>query len=162
MNIRGLERVIPAEAVEIGKFYLSFSHGGDPTLFQCVEAEGVTGQKSLLALIFSQNETPHFDFREISTYETLIEMPAVHLRIDPPSVSGTGVTTSLKMNTLIVVERQAIIAVAMRYGSWAAIDITTGRSLGRSLAREWASFSRWSLVVDEGGQEIEIAAFGAE
>jgi hypothetical protein len=131
---------VPAQQIEVGKFYLDTNPGGEPILFQCVEAATVTGEKSIMALVFSPSDSPPVSLTEVGAYDTLIEMPEVHLRIDPPSVTGTGMTTSLKMNTLIIADRQAIIAVGRRYGSWSAIDITTGRNIERALQREWVSF----------------------
>jgi len=161
VTVRGVTRVVSAREMEVGRFYLEASQGSEPTLFQCIQTaipfEGSTKQ---MALVYSLDGMPNLAIHDINWYETLVEMPNVSVRVDPPSISGTGTTTSLRMNTLIVIGSEAVINVPVGSRGWQSININTGRTIEQAIRREWVSFARWSLVVDEAGEEITIASFG--
>ncbi len=40
------------------------------------------------------------------------------------------------------------------------INISTGKTVDGRPPENWVTFDRWSLVIDESGEEVSIAEFG--
>jgi hypothetical protein len=160
--IRGIEKTVQAHEVEVGKFYLAPSaSNGRPLLFQAVQAGARhQGALKMMALTFSYEGEQEIRLDELDWYDTLVAMPPVHVRVDPPSAIGTGTSSRVKLRTLMVRGDEALIAVQDRFLGHTLMSISSGRVAERNQTFTWVAFSRWSLVVDEAGEEIVIASFG--
>ncbi len=162
--IRGIDHVLAAAEMEVGRFYLAPGDDGEePALLQCVElAERGGGDARRLALVvFPYGEANGIELRVIDFSGPVVGMPDVAIRIDPPSARESGGQRRVSMDMLLVADDVPAIAVAVAVRDHAVINLATGRSVDQGTMGEWVGFARWALVVDEAGEEIEIAAFGS-
>lgn len=160
MEIRGFEKVMKQAELEVGKFYLDPGYGEGTTLFQWIRTGEVReGEPEEAMLVFAAERSEPFEIQALSSHGALVKMPPVSIRVDPPSAMGSSMTKSLAPGMFAVEDARPILAAKVGYRNWLTIDLSTGRPVRPSTY--WVTFSRWSLVVDEAGEEIVIAAFGA-
>ena len=157
--IRGIDGIVTQEQLELGRFYLDPGYGRGTTLFQWVR-NGRTreGAPDEGALVFARDDEPCLELTYLPTSGPWISLPPVHVRVDPPSAAGTAFTTSFTRSMFAVQEDAAIVAAVHDTFHWTPINILTGRVMRPG--HQWVAFSRWSLVVDEAGEEISIVSFG--
>lgn len=162
--IRGIERVVAADAMEVGRFYLMPAPQMEPTLFQCVGGDfGKTGAGRMALVYPYEGASPApIELQDTDWYEVLVAMPQVSVRVDPPSAIEVGSAGRVPMNTLIIAGDEPYFAVKIPgYRNYTLINLGTGQVADQRTLSEWISFSRWSLVVDEAGEEVTIATFDA-
>lgn len=161
IEIRGLEAIVKPTELEVGSFYLDPGFGQGTTLFQWIRTgEMREGQAEEAMLIFAAERGEPFEVHGLSAHGPLVRMPPVAIRIDPPSATGSSMTKSLAPGMFAIEDNRPILAAKVGYRNWLTVDLSTGRPIRPS--PYWVGFSRWSLVVDEAGEEIVIAAFGED
>lgn len=160
--IRGIDGIVSPNDLEVGRFYLDPGYGAGATLFQWVRLGEREGSPEEGALVFMENDRPTLALQGLNTSGPIVAMPPVSVRVDPPSASGTSYTKQLSRG-MFVVESGGPIVAAERAGSrhyWTPINVQSGR-IARP-GHNWVAFDRWSLVVDEAGEEIAIVSFGED
>ncbi len=159
--IRGIEGVVQADAIEVGRFYLAPSYTGAPMLFQCIESnEEVVGQ-SLRAVIFPIDGEGELRLSAIPTNQVVVALTEVAIRVDAPSASGTAFSSTMEAGTFLVAGEEAFLCVPNSRFGWVLVNLTKAEIVAASLQPNWISFSRWSLVMEDGGEEVAITSFGA-
>lgn len=157
--VRGVVSVVMRSDLEVGGFYLDPGYGRGTTLFQWVRTgETREGSPVEAMLVFASDLSELLELRELATHGPLLKMPPVAVRVDPPSANGTALSQSFTGGMLVMEGDRAVLAARRGYHGWVAIDLLTG--LPSRLSSQWVRFDRWSLVVDEAGEEIAIASFG--
>jgi hypothetical protein len=159
--IRGFVGVVPNGSVETGRFYLAPGHDGF-ALFQCIQTdepyEDTFRQK---ALYFTTAGKPNLGLHDLPGHSPLAALDEVQVRVDPTSIAESAFSSHLKAGLFLVNGDAPIICAPDGFRGWTALNILTGRTVGRSFGHEWLSFTRWSLVMDnEAGEELTIASFG--
>jgi hypothetical protein len=157
--IRGIDRVIAPENMEVGRFYVSPGMEGEPVLFQWVSVRPLAGVERQMALLFPYEGLAPIELQEALWYDAVIAMPAVEVRVDPPSAFQSGGRGRVVLNSLMAAGDQPCIAVKNGARNHIVINLTTGMQIDQAGMELWVSFSRWSLVVDEAGEEVTIAGF---
>lgn len=161
IEIRGLEAIVKPAELEVGGFYLDPGYGQGTTLFQWIRTgETRDGEAEEAMLVFAAEKGEPFEVHSLSAHGPIVKMPPVAIRVDPPSAVGSAMTKSLVPGMFAIEETRPILAATVGYRHWLTIDLSTGRPVRPSTY--WVGFSRWSLVVDEAGEEIVIAAFGED
>jgi hypothetical protein len=162
--IRGIEGVVSShDQFELGRFYLDPGYGRGTILFQWVrtgqDREGAPGEGPLL---FARDDEPCMELGGLASNGPWVLLPPVSIRVDPPSANGTAFSTSFAAGMFAIEEGMAIVGADAGRGGfyWTPIDITTGRVVRPG--HKWVAFRRWSLVVDEAGEEIPIVSFGED
>lgn len=159
--MRGIEGVVALAELEVGRFYLAPNQDEEPTLFQCVEFVGRGGgEPRRMALTFPYGEAKGIELLPMDVDSGIVAMPEVSVRVDPPSARESGGRSRVALNVLLVAGTEPCIAVGIGVRDHAVFSLATGRTVEQRRMADWVSFSRWSLVVDQAGEEIAIAAFG--
>lgn len=161
--IRGMIGVVPNHAVELGRFYMAPAYQGRNYLFQCVQTdEPLDDGFRRKALYVTRGGTPDIALQDLPSQTPLVALDEVHVRVDPTSLDRSAFDTSTHRGLFLVRDDEAIICAPTGHlHGWAAVNITTGRTVHGDLGRNWLSFSRWSLVMDdEEGDELTVASFG--
>lgn len=162
MMLLGLQSVIDADELQIGKFYLRTTHNGDSILFQCVVVgEDEEGNDRLAALSFSPGSKWPVSVDELPDYGPVVSLDNVAIRVDAASASGTNFSGSIKQNLFFVAGADAFVVAPIRAG-WITFNLMTGRRIPINWKMNWISFSRWIIVMDDNGEEISIANFDEE
>jgi hypothetical protein len=158
MEIRGIGGVFGAEGLQVGRFYRRQDYRGGTTLFQVVEEE-VAGVASTNVLEFLPPTDGGTRLEDVYSSVMFVEVPDVHLKVDPHSLAGDEFSISLSAGMLLVTKGTAfLLATPQRNYGWTTVDLLTGKvSLTRPVG--WAWFSRWSLVMDDGEDETELVAY---
>lgn len=160
--VRGIEGIVQPSQLELGRFYLDPGYGRGSTLFQWVRTGEMREGSAVEAMLVFSNSQPQpkntpLYLQQPEGYRPLVKMPAVSVRVDPPSASGTVTTQSLNSRMLVIDGQTPVLMAAKGLFGSVAVDLATGRVC--QLSNNWVIFSRWSLVVDEAGEEICIASF---
>jgi len=158
--ILGLDRVIRGHEAEVGRFYLEPVYDGEPRLFQCVVAgKVVDGEAVKQALYFVPQEQPSIVLADFPWTDSIVALPDVHVRVDPPSIAGSSSISSLSGGMFFIMGDEAFVTAGMGF-RWRMMNVSTGKAVEGAHPTSWVSFSRWLLVVQESGEEIPIASFG--
>ena len=156
--IRGIERVVKADSLTAGAFYLCPRYNGDPYLIQAVTTD--PNVEPTFALVFEPGTNDPISLTELER-TTYVLMPDVSVRVDPPSFSGHAFTHNVRPYMMIVADDVPYVVASMRYRGYSIVNLSTGvAELNALAANNWATFDRWQLVVDEGGEEVPVASFG--
>jgi hypothetical protein len=135
-------------------------HGSDPQLFQCVRTFDDAGNVVRKGLYFSNDKQVGNYIDDLPDYRPIVSLPEVHIRVDPPSATGSSGSATISKGTFFVSGLEAFVAATVGYRFWTVINLSTGQDARRERPTSWVSFSRWLLVVEENGEEIPIASFG--
>jgi len=159
--ILGIEGVVQSHEVEPGRYYLEPSYSGEARLFQCIQtADQMDGNPVCKAVYFFPSEERSLTFGDLPYDGPLVAMPPVKIRVDPPTIIGSGRSVSYSAGMFFIMDGEAYVTAHLdRYG-WAAVNISTGRTVEGQISHQWIAFSRWLLIVEENGEEIPIASFG--
>ncbi len=159
--IRGIEGVVAVADLEIGRFYLAAREDEEPTLFQCVEFHGRGAEEAQrMALTFPYGEAKGIDLLALDVDEGIVALSEVFVRVDPPSARESGGRSRVALNVLLVAGREPCIAVGIGVRDHVVFNLATGQVVEQRRMADWVAFTRWSLVVDQAGEEIAIASFG--
>ena len=161
--IRGIAGVVPARAMEVGRFYMAPAYRDGNWLFQCVQtSELLDDGFRCKALFMTTGGKPDLGLHELPDQTPVVALDDVHVRVDPTSLGGSAFDTSAQRGMFLVREDEAIVcAPTDLVRGWAAVNINTGRVVKGHLGTDWLTFTRWSLVMDdEEGDELTLASFG--
>ena len=160
--VLGVSRAVRAQDAEPGRFYICQSYGMKSVILQCISNEQAEREEDRkLALLFTNGDKNDIYIGGFPS-EILVELEEVQVRVDPPSISGSKYSTSIRSGMLLLSNDSAILAASTGGSgsfSWATINISEGCVQSAKTIGDWVSFSRWSLVVLDDGEEIEIATF---
>ena len=88
-------------------------------------------------------------------------LPAVSVRIDRTSNMGSPYSSTIRAGMLSVVGQSAFVTAHWgRGGRWTA-NLATGQVAEPNPPAGWMSFSKWSLVMDDGDEEITLVSYDA-
>jgi hypothetical protein len=159
--ILGIAGVVRVQDANVGQFYLEPVYGAEPRLFQCVNTgKIVDGESVNQALYFFPGEEMSIALEDFPFYNPVVAMPNVHVRVDPPSISGSSNMSTISAGQFLVVGNEPIVTAREGFRHWRMMNLDTGKP-AEGPTGSWVSFSRWLLVVEENGEEIPIASFGA-
>lgn len=159
--IRGMQRVVKKHDVKPGKFYLARSFDGATRLMQCVSSTRADGTEELSAVYFPHKEDNEFRFSPLPSIEMLVELPDLHVRIDPAVIAGSSFTKMIEPSTLILEEDQPLLIVPNERLGRAVVNLAKGVVVPE-VGSHWLEFDKWYLVKDEWGEEIIVARFGKD
>jgi hypothetical protein len=158
VELRGIGDVTRATDLKAGRFYRRQDYEGGTILIQAV-AEKQADSEHLWALEFRPPTKGGMRLDEIYLHTMYVEIPNVHLRVDSLSFAGDELSTSLRAGMLIVSAGvPTLLAIPPRNFGYTAVELSEGR-LAQSRPTEWACFNRWSLVADDGDDEIELFSY---
>lgn len=163
--IRGIVGIVPHHAMEVGRFYMAPAYRDGNWLFQCVQtSEPFEGDFRRKALFMTAGGKPDLGLHELPYQTPVVALDEVHVRVDPTSLDRSAFDTSLYRGLFLIRDDEAIIcAPTDPVLGWAAVNISTGRTVEGILGSNWLSFSRWSLVMDdEDGDELTLVSFGED
>ena len=81
-------------------------------------------------------------------------------RDQPTRAAGKSDFVDPPPGTLVVRGKEAFVAAGWHNGiGQCIVNLKTGETVAGDLGMAWLSFSRWSLVIDEGDREIVLARF---
>ena len=160
--ILGIRRVVDVRDLEPGRFYLRLDYGNDPVLFQCIRmGENPDGTPDLKALWFNPTDERPIGLEDIPHSGPVVSLPDVKVRVDPPTLIASKYTSHVRPGMFLVAGDEPFLVVPYNRG-WITVNMATGRPVESNWNGEWVAFSRWLLMIDDNGQEIEIAAFGKD
>ncbi len=168
--IRGISSTVSPGDLVAGAFYLLPRNGGDPWLVQIVLDDRASSQQNPVkqnpvkyALVLDpENVKDPISLTEFATSMPCVLMPEVSIRVDPPSMMGNAFTTSIARGMFIVCNQRPYVVAATSYFGYAIVDMLDGKIVrGFEVSDPWIAFDRWQLVIDEAGEEVPIASFGA-
>lgn len=161
--IRGAVGVIPARAIEPGRFYLCYNYAGPPHLFLCVQTdERLDDRFRRVALYFNREGMSPVELGHLPSDAPVCVLDEVHIRFDPMSMDGHSRSKHAGPGTFLVDGERPVVVASLGYQGYVGVYLDKGQTVSE-LGTDWASFSAWSLVLDdESGQEWTIASFGAE
>jgi hypothetical protein len=158
--IRGIARVVRQEGIVAGAFYLCSRYSGDPYLIQAITT--APDVEPTHAVVFDPGANDPISIMELE-HTTYALMPEVSVRVDPPSMSGNAFTHNIRPSMMIVDDNVPYVVASLRYRGYSIINLSTGLIQQNGFtSTAWATFDRWQLVVDENGEEVPIASFGAQ
>ncbi|HEY0313422.1 MAG TPA: hypothetical protein VGC56_13105 [Allosphingosinicella sp.] len=158
VQLRGIGDVVAAEDLVSGQFYHMRHHDAKTTLLQVIEEEQPEGIVKW-ALEFREHSDGGARLDEIYDGMMYVEVPNVHIRIEPTSFAGDSYSTSSHAGMLLVGGGAVILlATPPRNYGWISVDLMTGKIV-RKQPTEWAWFSRWSLVTDDADEEKELFGY---
>jgi hypothetical protein len=162
--IRGIAATVRRQELVAGAFYLHPAYNREPFLIQAITAPtAVQDGSPVYGLVFEPGTEDQLSLMELDQATTYALMPEVSIRIDPPSLSGTSRTLSFRRGMFFVSGEVPFVIASSGFRGYSVVNLATGSIEHRNFDREpWVSFNRWQLVVDENGEEVPIASFGAE
>lgn len=156
--IRGVLGVVPCDKAEVGRFYLWAGYERENWFFQCVAAEGSENDGGASkALLLMVGETPRIKLTNLPSYNPLIALYDVHVRVDPTSLDSQSETGPSRF---FLFDDLPAVCANIQNGGWQCINVSTGRLCSSLSFGNKAHFTRWSLVIDDdAGDELTVASF---
>lgn len=162
MQLLGIEKVISAREAQPGRFYLQEQYNEDPVLMLCfLTGERVDNIPETKALYFQPNQDRKLAIHLMPTYEPIVELPKVHVRVDGLSLSATSTSSSIQSGMMLIAADVPLIVAPLEFRNWYLIDLNSGGVSQVDRAQPWAAFDRWQLIIEDAGEEVVIADFGA-
>ena len=163
--IRGIAGTVKRIDLIAGAFYLFPRYDRTPDLVQVVRTRAATEEanEAIAALIFEPGGNPELLLADVDQNSPYVLMPDVSIRIDPPSLGGNSLTTGLRAGMFFVSGETPYVVATIWNRGYNIVNLSNGEIEDRNFHNEpWIIFNRWQLVVDENGEEVPIANFGAE
>lgn len=163
--IRGIATTVRRADLVAGAFYLFPRYDRTPDLVQVVRTRVATedANELLAALIFEPGGSPELLLTDLDQNSPYVLMPDVSIRIDPPSMGGNSLTTGLRAGMFLVSGDTPYVVATIWNRGYDIVNLISGEIEDRNFNNEpWIVFNRWQLVVDENGEEVPIANFGAD
>ena len=156
--LRGISRVCSHADLVVGNFYLRYNHDGNIDIFQYIEMqEG--GERMFTGLVFDPGEKYELYLNDLNSPGPFVELLPTAVRVDGASFSGTSFTTSIVPGRLYVSGEEIFVAAQTSNFRWTLVNVNEGKAGSPSATRNWATFSRWELIIDANGEEVPIASF---
>lgn len=161
MALRGISEVVSPAGMTTGNFYRQSNHNGGSWLFLRV-AGPASGSANARAwdLVIDPDARNGTCLTEPGGHEPAALLPPVSVRVDPDSRLDSPMSSALRPGTLAVRGKEAFVVAGWHNGiGQCIVNLETGETVPGDLGMAWLSFSRWSLVIDEGDREIVLAHF---
>lgn len=164
MALRGISEVVSPAGMTTGNFYRQPNHNGGSWLFLRVAGLASDSAKARAwDLVIDPGVRNGMCLAEPGGREPAALLPPVSVRVDPDSRLESPMSSSLRPGTLAVRGKDAFVAAGWQNGiGHCIVNLETGETVADDLGMAWLSFSRWSLVIDEGDREIVLARFERE
>ena len=156
--LRGISRVCSHEELIPGKFYLKYNYDEKVDIFQYIAIED-GDRKSTTGLVFDPGEKYEIYLSDLNGPGPFIELLPTSVRVDGASFCGTSFTTSMAPGRLYISGNEIFFTAQTSSFRWTTINANTGLAQAIPNNRNWATFSRWELVIDANGEEVPIANF---
>ena len=160
--LRGIAGTASPGEIATGSFNLQPDHDGGSWLFLRVagppqgDAPGPAWD-----MVFDRQDRHGIFLQEPSGVEPVAALPSVSVRIDRTSKMGSPYSSTIRAGMLSVVGQSAFVTAHWgRGGRWTA-NLATGQVAEPNPPAGWMSFSKWSLVMDDGDEEITLVSYDA-
>jgi hypothetical protein len=158
MELRGIAGVVAPNDIKPGLFYLRTNGDGGSWLCLRIGRNDDQHEPRIWDVVFDRPDRHGIFFSEPDDYEPVVALPPVSIRIDRASLSGNQFSTTFRPPLIAVVGKEVFVqATGNRHGSL-TFSLASGMVVSRP--SDWVAFSRWSLVIDDGDDEITLCSYG--
>ena len=158
--LRGIAGVVAPGEIATGSFYLQPDYAEGNWLFLRVEPPQNSSPNPAWDMIFDQQDRHGIFLEEPRGVEPVAAIPPVSVRIDTTSKLETSYSSIIRPGILSVVGQDAFVTAQWGRGPGRLIvNLRTGEAVGSGPPSGWMSFSKWSLVVDDGDQETTLVSY---
>lgn len=158
MELRGIAGVIAPNDIKPGLFYLRPDNDGGTWLCLRLGCGDDLRERRVWEIVFDRPDRHGIFFSEPEDIEPVIALPPVCIRVDRDSFAGSQFTTSFRPPLIAVVGKEVFVkATGSRDGS---LTFNLGSGMIVSSPTAWVAFSRWSLVIDDGDNEVTLCSYG--
>lgn len=160
MDLRGIAGVVAPNEIRPGLFHLRSDPGGKSCLCLRVALSDEHQQEpQIWDVIFDRKDRHGMFFADARDVEPVVALPPIHVRINPSSLSGHRLSSSLRPGMLAIVGQNAFVRVPGDSVRGIVVNLGTGTAYTSGPPSDWMAFSEWSFVVDDGDKEITLISY---
>lgn len=158
--LRGIAGVAAPGEIVTGSFYLQPHYADGSWIFLRVQLPQNSSPDPAWDMIFDRQDRHGIFFEEPRGIEPVAAIQPVSVRIDRTSKLETSHSSMVRPGILSVVGQDVFVTAQLGRGPGRlTVNLCTGEAVGPSPPSGWMSFSKWSLVVDDGDEEITLVSY---
>lgn len=159
MELRGIAGVVASDDIKPGLFHLQSDPDGGTWLCLRVGQSGGHHQPKIWDIVFDRLDRHGIFYSDPFDIQPGVTLPPISVRIDHTSLVGTQFSTNFRAPMIAVAGKEAFAKTPVdRHGSL-TFNLATGEVA--SPPTGWVCFSRWSLIIDRGDDEIALFSCNA-
>lgn len=159
MELRGIAGVVAPNDIKPGLFHLQSDYDGGTWLCLRVGQSGEQHKGRIWDIVFDRPDRHGIFVSEPRDVEPVVALPPISIRIDHTSLVGTQFSTNFTPSMIAVAGREPFVKTPSSRDGSLTFNLATGEVA--SPPSGWVGFSKWSLIIDRGDDEITLFSCNA-